>query len=134
MRCEDRAQNLLLYLHNALGPLERVHVQWHLARCANCRKTLAAMDETSAAMRRAIGTGPQVGLSVARIWPVVVGAIVVAAVAFLLWQSPPHQTPALIARHFGGRDTCAVETHVARHAEPMISNACKSKHSVRGCQ
>lgn len=47
MTCPINDQNLLLLAHNALGPISRLRVLWHLRRCPDCQANLRRFENVS---------------------------------------------------------------------------------------
>lgn len=47
MNCQSLEQDILLFAHNALGPVSRLRVSWHLRRCPACRARLGQAQNVS---------------------------------------------------------------------------------------
>ena len=54
MTCPSREQDLLFFAHNALGPISRLRVVWHLQRCSGCQARLGQLQSVSQQIAGAI--------------------------------------------------------------------------------
>jgi hypothetical protein len=89
MNCGDYQQDILLLIHGELGFVDRIRVQAHLSRCADCRKkrdSLAAASRAIGAAVRPPESAPWSPPSAARSRRIP-STRLIAAVVFLLASS-----------------------------------------------